>query len=334
MEHLIIIYTAENKAWFSYKSKQTNSQHQIDIRANVLFIRSVTTSCSMVVSALNTFVHPHIATLIPLLLDSYASFGLENIKDLKGLKDDASNCLSVIGNKVPARLLVPALSGSVEGFMKHGHVASLRLANLVLQVAKSNDRATVLSNLPKWISLSLELMDYRRKHGDYTNATDEVEDVVCESVVALCLKLTESELKAFILKVVEWRSSSENAKEKEKSTLSRSSSFYALIKTLVDHLKFLFYPTMALFWADTLEDLVLVKTKITKLIEAAANVEDSSAKKRKRGDLMRVVLNEDDQGMVNELLSLAKVVMSIIQSLCQVTSTVNFIHEVRIHISN
>lgn len=328
------IFKNEASVWKALKQEDA-TDGITDFRAHVLFARSVVSSQNLIVAALPSFIHPHLNQLLRMMLDSYVGFGYNgHVKELKGLSEDASTGLNIIATKIPPRLLIPALANCIDNCMGNGHAASRRMAQLVLQVSKAADRATTLSNMTKWMVICFEMMDYRRKYGDFTTDTDDVEEVICDSLVVLCLKLTESELKAFILKIVEWKSSSIVNLSKEigeKMIFRRSRAFYVLIKTLVEKLKILFFPTMSLLWSGLLQDIELSKSKMLKIMDSQSAIDDQQIKKRKRENFSAVVtMTSEIEGGLREILNVARIILATVQILCDNSNSVNFVNQVSI----
>ncbi len=323
IESLISIFKAESLVWRSFKDDQ--SIGITDVRAHVLFARSIISSLNLVIVAMPCFIHPYLKILFQMMLDSFVAFNSNSfLKELKGLCDDASSGLNIIATKIPPRLLIPALSNCICECVGGSHNGSYRMVQLVLQVAKATDRSASLTHLTKWMTIFFELLDYRRKHGDFTTDTDSVEETICDSVVVLCLKLTESELKTFILKIVEWKGGVINGTQQtEVEVLRRSRTFYVLIKSLIDKLKILFYPTMSLLWKSLVQDLDDSRTKVLKIIESTS---DSQTKKRKRFEHSKT-LDKDTEGLLGDYLSMATMILGTLQSLCE-TSSSPFINQV------
>ena len=68
---------------------------------------------------------------------------------------------------------------------------------------------------------------------------EEVEEVVCETVVALVLRLNEEELRPFFLHVAHWKKAGEGGREegREGARGSRRLVFYRLVDHLVGTLR-------------------------------------------------------------------------------------------------
>jgi hypothetical protein len=171
----------------------------------------------------------------------------------------------------------------------------------------SIDRAFLTANLHDLSSIILVTMDYRGVHeGD-----DEMNDVIIAMTVELCLKLTESELKNFLIKVADWRD--ELNETPSKKSFARGTTYFQFIAALCHKLKTIFVPLMAYVWpsaTSALEEFATFKVS-----------GKSSSKKRKA--------NEDVITLENraEAISKTQWVLTCIRSAC-IHDTEGFVDEV------
>jgi hypothetical protein len=290
-----------------------------EVRLHILFLRSIVSSCNIMVAALPTFVHPHLSTILSVYLRCFAQVEKFNSSsEITGLSDDANNGLNIIATRIPPRLLLPVLQDSIVKCMGFGSTASTRMVHFMLQVSKATVRSTVMQQLSRWMSISMDMMDS-------SLGGNSIEGVICDCVVTICLKLTEGELKSFVLKLVEWRRVTEMS-----ANSRRSRNFYLLVKSLVERLKFLFYPTMGLLWEDLIEDMKQCMSRIQTL---TGKNQPSNSKKRKR-DIKCFDMNMNSQDEIRDIWSMIRSVLTTVQSLCETTGSQQFISKVGIHALN
>lgn len=309
-------------------------------RTRTLFVRSILSSLTIVASELSSFYHPYIKRTLQL------SLPLHGVARLGDIERDVDRCLSSIAAKIPPRLSVPTLLETTPSILSTGHNAAGRFAELLAEVWMNLDRNTVVAHLHGLSTIATLLMDYRRVHGDQSEEAGEVDDTVADAVVELCLKLTESELKAFLARLSEWRdvdmtsdSTAGEATETEWRQYARAVSFYALIEALSEKLKSLFVPSMAALWTNASELLaefqeVVAATVASKGKKSTAESSSSSkSKKRSAEEFTEDVQSSSnavaDDKTITEMIALTKKVLSCVRLTCTNDTDATFIDEVR-----
>ena len=138
-----------------------------------------------------------------------------------------------------------------------------------------------------------------------------MERTVSDAVVKLCLKLTESELKAMLARLAEWRDSTnlEDASSAKISlaNLSRGVAYFRLLATLGDKLKALFCSSLSPYWQHIIDCL--------KALAAHEGEGDNrSSKKGKKRKLGEDTKKDDAYG--RELLALCQQSLETVRVCC------------------
>jgi hypothetical protein len=175
------------------------------------------------------------------------------------------------------------------------------------------------------------VLDYRRVFGDGSDASKAAESKGIEAVVALCLKLTETELKQLLGKLGEWRDSKVVAANKSRrgGARSRNVTFYRLLAALGAKLKAIFVPCAGPFWYFSLHLLLNFSTSAGKV-----SGESKSQKKRRLSDGKSTGKHDDgeddDRAEENcqELECVAEAVLENIRIVC-VHDEAEFVDEAR-----
>eukprot|EP00981_Chlorochromonas_danica_P010220 scaffold3058_cov165-Ochromonas_danica.AAC.11 len=335
MGHTLIVLDKEVTKVVSSSVAQTEGGIY---RSELLFLQSIISTCTVLVVALPTFVHPYLNKV----LSSFCRFSafyhcstaVHNKEQVSSM-EAIDHCLLAVGGKIPSRLLLPVLLSIVDVAFSSGHETSLKFVQLIRSVAEKADRVTIISQLPKWLSLSLALLDYRRSYGDRSPVGDNVEHEIHNAITELCLKFTETELKAFITQINDWKNKSDEREGLSWTKEARCVTFYGLVHQLLDKLKFLFHPTFALFWPEVPEILKYVIKSAKKIIlsqhgdlEGRVEVVASSAKKRKKQGASDIDISESQRQSLDELINLSTLIVTCVHGLCA-DSDVPFMNEDR-----
>ena len=257
---------------------------QLSGRTLSLLARSAVSSVAIIVAdtTVSRFVHPY----LPRILSSFflfEDFRSSAVADNALIVSDCDACLSTIASAIPARLSVPQLSLSAADVLACGHRVAHRFCLLLTEVWRSMDRPAVTSQLGVLSSLATLLLDYRRVFGDHTEEASSVDHAVGGAIVELCLKLTETELKSFLLRLAEWRdvvfAPSEAADEWR--TRARSVSYYSLVDCLLGKLKTLFIPFMGHLWEHAAEQVKFFQALVLRRTAKSSTADDGTSKKKK-----------------------------------------------------
>lgn len=178
-------------------------------RSRVLFLRSALAAIASVVSALPNFSHSHLQRILSAALPLYDLDVLAPVAMALGagvsLTRDVERCLSLVTAKIPIRLCLPELRESCGSSMGYGHKVSLHFAKLVGAIWETLDRPAVVAHMQTLCGMGMLLLDYRRAFGDLGSAADLVEETVVAAVGQFSLKLTESELRSFLVRLADWK---------------------------------------------------------------------------------------------------------------------------------
>jgi hypothetical protein len=293
---------------------------QLSGRTLSLLARSAVSSVGIIVAdtTVSRFVHPY----LPRILSSFFQFeDFRNsaLADNAMIVSDCDACLSTIASAIPARLSVPQLSQSAANILACGHRVAHRFCLLLTEVWRLMDRPAVISQLGVLSSLATLLLDYRRVFGDHSVEASAVDHAVGGAIVELCLKLTETELKSFLLRLAEWRDVvfSTEAVDDWRSR-ARSVSYYSLVDCLIGKLKTLFIPFMGHLWEHAAEQLKFFEALVLRRTAKSNAVDDGTTKKKKSKKRSLAEGTSVDPSSSNQLLVEMKVlVLRILSSVTQ-----------------
>jgi len=295
-----------------------------------LLARSAASSVGIIIKdpAMTHFVHPY----IPRILSSFFMFeGFRHspLADNALIVSDCDACLSTMASAVPARLSVPQISQSATEVLACGHRVTHRFCLLLTEVWRLMDRPAVVSHLGVLSSLATLLLDYRRVYGDHTEGASEVDDAIGGAIVELCLKLTETELKSFLLRLAEWRDVVFNSDGVDDwRTRARSVSYYSLVDCLIGKLKTLFIPFMGHLWEHAAEQLKFFFALVMRrtALKSNATGDRASKKKSKKRSLVLVEGStccdpEPSDQLLVEMKVLVSRILSSVTRCCSQDST-------------
>lgn len=256
-----------------------------EVRTVDLYVQSLLSAVTVILIAVPAFMHPYLPQLLALLP-----------------RVEGDQVMQAIGQTIPPRLLLPVLlAQQTEG---RGPKAALAQASLGLALAERAERSVVISALPKWTALCMAFMDYRSVEQDSSVEPTAVREMSTSCVVEVCLKLTETELRAFMLTLSQWKGADD----------LRAVSFYSLTSALLSRLGALFLGSFAAIW----EDIPIVLSYTTKGVQKLL-AEGGGGKKRKR----EAAEDSSNRQALDDLLNLASLVLTCI------SSTEGFINEER-----
>lgn len=256
---------------------------QLSGRTLSLLARSAVSSVGIIVAdtTVSRFVHPYLSRILSSFF-LFEDFRDSALADNAMIVSDCDACLSTIASAIPARLSVPQLSQSAADILACGHRVAHRFCLLLTEVWRLMDRPAVISQLGVLSSLATLLLDYRRVFGDHSAEASAVDHAVGGAIVELCLKLTETELKSFLLRLAEWRDvvfTTEAADDWR--TRARSVSYYSLVDCLISKLKTLFIPFMGHLWEHAAEQLKFFEALVMRRTAKSNTVDDGTTKKKK-----------------------------------------------------
>ena len=314
-----------------------------------LLIRSCVSTIAAIVSDLSSFFHPYLSRFLEAVTPLQT---LKRIPDASLLSRDIEQCLYVITTKVPSRLSIPAIMQACLAVFTNKkeiskavlHSTATKLAEFQCTNWEALDRTTVTSHLDTLQSISLVGMNYRYAQGDQSLGGDNVDKAVCKACIELCLKLTETELREFIVQLLDMKNnllvSSDSSKEEKYSDwkiYSRSTVFFQLVSGLNSKLKHIFVPLMTLIWQGASDHLGTL-IEFVNLVKPNVIVPDLSAKgkkgkKRKHVDLSSTfngmacdIPTETQQKILKELITGCEWVLRSVRTCCA-NDNVNFVDQ-------
>ena len=221
----------------------------------------------------SSFSSPYLVEIVcklAILKSKISSWESENSNDGKSLNRvslEISNRVDEVIDSVAKthfRLLVPQLSKIYSELrqesIKHlndeeANRAVLCFSNFLAKSVAKWKREEVLPHLPKLHSFFVQAFEYRNEvHSKDVvfEAISDAEDRIFESIIALALKLTESEMRPLFFKVTEWCSRAIEEKEPMKLV-----TFYRFAVKLADSLKSLVHLFAAPIFKQAVEVLQL-----------------------------------------------------------------------------
>ncbi len=274
----------------------------------ILLVRASISSLASIISELPSFAHPYITKTITVLLPLFL---LDSKFPHNSIDGDIKQCLHVIATSISSRLLIPITVQCMSSEYAKGHIISKNFLLFQKDMFTALDRSTVVNHMQSLSLLMITSLNYRTLYGDQTGDGDAVDSVAVDCCIELCLKFTESELKVFINRLMEWCGGSDNSaavplvasygSDSKWKRYSKHVVFYSLMKSLNNCLRTIFVPTMLSLWFMASENLneAINQSKTVNIQKydaiANTNYETSSKKSKKR----KVVNNEVSE--VNEL---------------------------------
>ena len=258
------------------------------LRANSLLLRSLLSTVTSVAVQLPNFFHPFLQrTLTSSLLVYGFSVSLPSSSEGKQVRphfpeqdlllQDLDRLLRAIAAEIPPRLAIPTLLAATPSILAIGSqlqsktlmfTCASRYAALLRDLWQNLDRSAVIANIKDLSTLATLLLDYRCVYGDQSAEMDAVDEAVASALLQLCLKLTETELRHLLLRLIEWRDVPLSITDESWRTHSRSVSFYSLILELVSTLKGIFLPSISLVWSHAATTLASLEKVVAAEAEA------------------------------------------------------------------
>jgi hypothetical protein len=329
-------------------------------KAQALMLRSTVAAVADIVKGLANFAHPYLPKIIA------AALSLHTVRvptsSNQALHDEADRALSSVLKDIPARLSVPSLLSCAPQILASSAVIAAKFALFLKEFWNDLDRNTLVAHLSDLFSVGVLCLDYRRVYGKDIDDNDRHPDhAIVDAVSQLCLKLTESELRTHMLKLLDWKNINADGSSSEvvpgfegKCRFSRGVTFYRFVVSLADKLKSLMSPSMSLVWPDAAEVLLSFpqivaaagkakhvttqepevslrgrkKQKASSLIDRAGEVEEPDVNKRKCATSNN---SFDEDGSLHELKEQVVAVLRGVRAV-SANDNSNFVDQVRIFI--
>lgn len=333
----------------SQVERKQESSSMVILRAQSLLLRSLLSSATALIIQLPNFFHPYLQRTLSAALRVLAiSPNIQqqwHFPEADLLVHDLDRLLKAVASKIPPRLAIPTLLEATPTILAIGSQAvdstfkfscSKRYVDMLRELWQNLDRASVIANMKDLSVLATLLLDYRSVYGDQSTDMDNVDKAVATALLQLCLKLTESELRHLLLRLIEWRDAPVTTQESVDAwrSHSRAVSFYSLILELVATLKGIFLPSMTLVWSHAAISLSSLQQHVSLWMNRADGGEDSGdakkakkGKKRKQQDLLEQQIVIMVPRIIVEIRILCGKVAASIQECCKNDSD-GFITEV------
>ena len=279
-------------------------------RTRVLLVRSTITTIGAICSEMHSFSHPYLQRILSATL-SLQSVSTKYVRDGQAIVGDIDRCLSLLASCIPPRLSSPALLQAAPSILSSGHSVARRFAQLLSETYTKLDRTAILAHLGEFSEMAALVLDYRGVYGDESEASSAAEQGCTETVVVLCLKLTETEMKQLLGRLGEWRDDMDQPQSVQGGTRLRSVAFYQLLAALGSKLKAIFVPCGGPFWSHGLALLDKFSSSATALTGEAAT---KSKKRRKLSDSRAA--EDDDGSLLKEGGKLATTILEFMRVLC------------------
>lgn len=255
---------SENAILLSSRSER-GEQHDDELKTLVLALRSIVATITVIAMEAPSFIHPYLYTSINSMLKIYA---LQELHEYDLIRNDIDRCFTAMSTNIPLRLALPQLHFHLSAILSQGHIQAKRFMEYLGSIWGTLDRNFLAHSLNEVSSLVVITLDYRRQYGD-SAMPESVDEAIVGSAVEFCMKLTEAELKMFLMKLLEWKNLlSDEASNKR---FARGTTFFHLVSALCSKLKIIFVPLMVYVWPTALSAL-----------EAASHLKSSN--KRKAGN--------------------------------------------------
>jgi len=265
---------------------------KISLRAKIFLLRSIITSIGSVVNTMSSFAHSYLARILEIVLPTHQFAALPGVGTLLVGVD---NAIEEIIASIKPRLSVPVIVSVTVTLTDCGHSTALAFVRQLSTVFRRLDRTEVVTHLGDLCAICVLYLDYRRVYGDESDDAQLVETAAVEAAVELSIKLTESELKSFLVHLEEWRDIKQNddddddeeeeAKESNEDgsvkSQSRGVCFYHFMSALGNKLKSIFTPLMAPFWDHSAEELFSFASTVSSVYESILAAQPATKRTKK-----------------------------------------------------
>jgi hypothetical protein len=201
-------------------------EENLSIRTQVLLIRSCLATLGALTSDLSAFFHPYIShvlqTVLPLMAmtTTTTSSSSSSFPDSIQLYHDTKAYLSTLIKSIPKRLCIPALvqvTPILFSMQEEGHKVAYHYSLFLKDLWMTLERNDVMNYLISLQTISQYGLEYRERYEGYTlpslsslssssmsTSSVNVDGAICESIIEICLKYTEKELREYLLRLFHW----------------------------------------------------------------------------------------------------------------------------------
>ncbi|KAJ3191780.1 HEAT repeat-containing protein 1 [Irineochytrium annulatum] len=174
---------------------------------DVVFI-SALTSIDTVIKTVPTFVSPYIMDVLDVVLssDSLKSLLQSNASLSSKLNERKRDIMSNLASKVPARVLIPSISGYTARAMARGPGAMLELFEIASMMISHLDKVELARHHGELADFFLSSFDYRRACAGRVDGRDldKVDGGASSAFTQMVLRLNETLFRPIFFRLVNW----------------------------------------------------------------------------------------------------------------------------------
>ena len=281
------------------KNREKNMSH---LKTLTLAVRSIISAITVIATEAPSFIHPYITSSIQAMLTVYASVELD---EHEIIRKDIDRCFSAMSTHIPLRLVLPQLHFNITAILSQGYSQAQRFFEYLGTLWSTLDRNYLSSSLSDVSSLVIITLDYRRQYGA-SEMPESVDEAIVGSALEFCIKLTEAELKAFLIKLIEWKDLHDD--DNSRKRYARGTTFFQLMSALCNKLQIIFVPLLIHVWPSALaalEDVAHLKS--SKKRRSGADFDEQSRNSESLRQIqwvlesVKLACAYDNEGLVDEV---------------------------------
>jgi hypothetical protein len=225
---------------------------------NTLLVQSVLSALASVTTSLPNFVHPYVKRILELLVSpAFCAYDLGVASTAVTELVDA--VLHNLASHIQPRIVLPLVHELYPSSAPRSRIKLLELLQAVLVELPAANMSTHVDALSELIILALDQPFVDNGHRD---GNDDISGPGSEAVAAAALgfvlKLSESELKPFLVKLHSWKSSGDRKAAPDMAALGRKAALYRVLHRVASALRGIFVPYLPIFWEEYKRDLELM----------------------------------------------------------------------------
>ena len=225
----------------------------------LLLISSTLRALAALIDSVPQFLGPYLPEFFEVSV-----FSSRNLRCHIELRQHVEKIEEALASNIPARQLIPAVATNLTKAMKISDESSwkevqnlLHLMEMSIKKSSKSDLAAVMS---KSISAIMTAATYSEEVGRFMILSS-----ASQALVALVMKLSESQLRPLFLKMREWKgdlSSDRNDSRDSLQSSVRRYAFWTITAKLTTELRSLFLPCLSAVVTDLVDELVRLCEKI------------------------------------------------------------------------
>ena len=244
MKSLVSSLSAVNCYFEMNKDQQ---QQHVASEAKLMQL-SLLRSLTAMADTLPQFMPPYMDLLLdPSALPSEAMRSNENDQEIA--VDAAATLLEgILSSKIPARVLIPAVSTSISKITRPKEIERLLLfVKASIEKSSGSELSTQKGNFLRVATFAFEFSGYQEDRQSVFKAA-------IDFLLVLVLKFSEVQLRPFFAKFREWRGEVDGNINETRA--SRNYAFWSFAACLAKELKSIFLPCLGSVFCDVIEELV------------------------------------------------------------------------------